>query len=59
MKHFLKMDKQNQSKINQKWTNNRSKIARNGGLEASWRRLGASWVVLEAFWGVLGGLEPS
>ena len=38
-----------------------SKIARNRGLEASWRRLGgvleASWGVLEAFWGVLGGLE--
>ena len=55
MKHIGEKWIKHQININQKWTKNRSKIARNGGLEASWRRLGASWVVLEAFWGVLGG----
>ena len=56
------------TKIYEKWIKNQSKIrsiknrpkSRFGGvLEASWRRLGASWGVLEAFLGVLGGLEPS
>ena len=42
----------NQSQINQKWTNNRSNIARNRGLEASWRRLGASWKHFGVSWEV-------
>ena len=36
----------NQSKIDQKWTNNRSTIAKNRGLEGSGAGLEASWAVL-------------
>ena len=44
----------NQSKINQKWTKHRSKIARNRGLEASWRRLGGVLGRLGSILGCLG-----
>ena len=41
---------QNQSKIDQKSIKNRPKSKSGGILEPSWRSLGGSWGVLEAFW---------
>ena len=63
----MKQNDEKKSKINPKSIKHGPKIdqhiARNRGLEASWRRLGGVLGrlggVLEAFWGVLGGLEPS
>ena len=50
MKQIYETLIKNQSKINQKWTKHRSKIVRNGGLEASWRRLGGVLGRLGASW---------